>query len=333
MPLVSPLLPADALTDGSVAILGALLLFVDPRRHRPRDPQLGGGEPRAVGRDHDVRRRARAGRRASPNPGLPTGSALPWSRCAECLESSIALVLVALVVLITEFASNVATASGIIPVVGSLILATGVDPILLALPAAFAASWGFMLPSGTGPNAIAWATGHIALPRMLKAGLLLDMPASRSWSASVWAVAALRSGRRSSQPRPATRDDQDGRRSRPHRRHPAPPPQAGRARDRRPQAQAVDADDGPRLRSGAVGRLAEAADLPHLHLRVRECGRRQAPFRRHHRQAARRRRGPRLFALQRPQPGDPRGPARRLGGCRGRADLLERACRRSPPCS
>ena len=32
-----------------------------------------------------------------------------------------------------------------------------------------------MLPSGTGPNAIAWATGHIALPRMLKAGLLLDL--------------------------------------------------------------------------------------------------------------------------------------------------------------
>jgi sodium-dependent dicarboxylate transporter 2/3/5 len=103
----------------------------------------------------------------------------------------VALVLVALVVLITEFASNVATASGIIPVVGALVLATGVDPMLLALPSAFAASWGFMLPSGTGPNAIAWATGHIALPRMLKAGLLLDLLGVPIMVGIVWAVAAL----------------------------------------------------------------------------------------------------------------------------------------------
>ena len=76
----------------------------------------------------------------------------------------IALVLVALVILITEFASNVAAASGIIPVVAGIIAATGVDPILLALPAAWAASWGFMLPSGTGPNAIAWATVRTPSP-------------------------------------------------------------------------------------------------------------------------------------------------------------------------
>src|SRR5687768_18612169 len=44
------------------------------------------------------------------------------------------------------------------PVVASLTVALGADPLLLALPAAMAASWGFMLPSGTGPNAIAWAT-------------------------------------------------------------------------------------------------------------------------------------------------------------------------------
>jgi sodium-dependent dicarboxylate transporter 2/3/5 len=103
----------------------------------------------------------------------------------------VALVLVGLVILITEFASNVATASGIIPVVGGLIAATGVDPILLALPAAFAASWGFMLPSGTGPNAIAWATGHIDLPRMLKAGLLLDLAGVPIMVGTVWGIAAL----------------------------------------------------------------------------------------------------------------------------------------------
>jgi sodium-dependent dicarboxylate transporter 2/3/5 len=98
----------------------------------------------------------------------------------------VALLLVALVVIITEFASNVAAASGIIPVVAGIIAATGVDPILLALPAAWAASWGFMLPSGTGPNAIAWASGHIALPRMLKAGLLLDLAGVPLLVGTVW---------------------------------------------------------------------------------------------------------------------------------------------------
>ncbi|HCJ20876.1 MAG TPA: C4-dicarboxylate ABC transporter, partial [Erythrobacter sp.] len=59
----------------------------------------------------------------------------------------VALAVVAMVVLITEFASNVATATGIIPVIAALVVALGVDPILLAMPAALAASWGFMLPA------------------------------------------------------------------------------------------------------------------------------------------------------------------------------------------
>jgi sodium-dependent dicarboxylate transporter 2/3/5 len=112
----------------------------------------------------------------------PLGGVHPILICA---------VVVGIVILVTEFASNVAAASGIMPVVGGLILATGADPILLALPAAFAASWGFMLPSGTGPNAIAWATGHIALPRMLKAGLLLDLAGIPIMVGSVWAIGVL----------------------------------------------------------------------------------------------------------------------------------------------
>jgi sodium-dependent dicarboxylate transporter 2/3/5 len=106
----------------------------------------------------------------------------------------VAIVLVGLVILITEFASNVAAASGIIPVVAGIIAATGIDPILLALPAAWAASWGFMLPSGTGPNAIGWATGHIALPRMLKAGLMLDLAGVPLMVGTVWAISAALPG-------------------------------------------------------------------------------------------------------------------------------------------
>lgn len=173
-PLFPDLLPKARIEDGSIAVAGALLLFVIPDgTGRPllnwseanRAPwgvimMFGGGLALAEGI-------------TAAGLGSWLGEALrPLGGVAPIL---IAGVLVALVILVTEFASNVAAASGVIPVVAGLITATGADPATLAIPTALAASWGFMLPSGTGPNAIAWATGHIALPRMLKAGFLLDL--------------------------------------------------------------------------------------------------------------------------------------------------------------
>lgn len=173
-PLLEPLMPAGALTDGTIAVAGSLLLFILPD---------GTGRPLLVWKEAD---RAPWGVIMMFGGGLALAAGITESGLAawlgEALEPLrgvhpilIALALCALVVLITEFASNVATASGVMPVVAALIAATGVDPLLLAMPAALAASWGFMLPSGTGPNAIAWASGHIALPRMLKAGFALDV--------------------------------------------------------------------------------------------------------------------------------------------------------------
>ena len=174
LPLMSAGLPKGMVEDGTIAILIALLLFVVPD---------GTGRPILVWKEAD---RAPWGVIMMFGGGLALAAGISASGLAgwlgEALEPLsavhpviVALSLVALVILVTEFASNVATASGIMPVVGGLIVATGADPALLAVSAAMAASWGFMLPSGTGPNAIAWATDHIALPRMLKAGLTLDL--------------------------------------------------------------------------------------------------------------------------------------------------------------
>jgi sodium-dependent dicarboxylate transporter 2/3/5 len=190
LPLISGLLPGDAVTDGSIAILGALLLFVIPD-----------GTGRAL-LNWDEANKSPWGVILMFGGGLALAAGIGESGLAKWLGTAleplggvhpviIAAVLVGIVILITEFASNVAAASGIMPVVGGLILATGVDPVFLAIPTAFAASWGFMLPSGTGPNAIAWATGHIALPRMLKAGLLLDLAGIPVMVGTVWAITAL----------------------------------------------------------------------------------------------------------------------------------------------
>jgi len=190
IPFVTPLLPRDSLTDGTIAVAAALLLFVIPD-----------GTGRAI-LNWEEANRAPWGVIMMFGGGLALAAGIGASGLADWLGVAlqplrhvhplvVVCVLVAIVIIITEFASNVAAASGIIPVVAGIIAATGIDPILLALPAAWAASWGFMLPSGTGPNAIAWATGHIALPRMLKAGLIMDIAGVPLMVGMVWIVTAL----------------------------------------------------------------------------------------------------------------------------------------------
>jgi len=189
-PWLEPYLPKGALTDGTIAVAGSLLLFVLPD---------GTGRPLLVWKEAD---RAPWGVIMMFGGGLALAAAITASGLAAWLGAVLAplgsiptillaAIIVALTILVTEFASNVATASGIMPVLAALIAATGVDPILLALPVAMAASWGFMLPSGTGPNALAWATDHIALPRILKAGLALDIIGVPLLIGVIWAIAML----------------------------------------------------------------------------------------------------------------------------------------------
>lgn len=171
---LSPMLPKGALTDGSIAILGSFLLFIIPD---------GSGRPLLIWQEAD---RAPWAVIMMFGGGLALAAGITASELAGWLGETlrplaavhpliIGVAVVALVIMITEFASNVATATGVIPVVAGLSAATGADPWFLAMAASMAASWGFMLPSGTGPNAIGWASGHIALPKMLKAGFALDL--------------------------------------------------------------------------------------------------------------------------------------------------------------
>jgi sodium-dependent dicarboxylate transporter 2/3/5 len=83
---------------------------------------------------------------------------------------------------------------GSIAIAGSLLLfliPDGTGRPLLTWQEADRAPWGFMMPSGTGPNAIAWASGHIALPKMVKAGFYLDLAGIPLIVGAVWLVGAL----------------------------------------------------------------------------------------------------------------------------------------------
>ena len=61
------------------------------------------------------------------------------------------------------------------PVIAATALQIGVHPFLLLIPAAIMASFAFMLPVATPPNAIVFSTGWISIRRMFRAGIALDL--------------------------------------------------------------------------------------------------------------------------------------------------------------
>jgi sodium-dependent dicarboxylate transporter 2/3/5 len=84
---------------------------------------------------------------------------------------------VALTILVSEFASNTAATSLLVPVVIAAAQAAGLDPVRPALGVGLAATCGFIFPVSTPPNAIVFGTGLVPLRRMIRAGILLDLTA------------------------------------------------------------------------------------------------------------------------------------------------------------
>jgi len=82
------------------------------------------------------------------------------------------------VTLLSEVASNVATATTMMPIVAALSITIGVHPYALMIPAVLAASSGFMLPVATAPNTIVYGTGLVRVRSMTRAGLTLDLVAT-----------------------------------------------------------------------------------------------------------------------------------------------------------
>lgn len=164
------------LSDTSIALLAGVALFLIPsgnERHRPlllwedaRDLPWGilllfGG-------------------------GLALASTISGSGLADWIANQLSvfgalplLLLIGIVVLViiflTELTSNTATAAAFLPLLGALAMSLGVDPLLITVPAAIAASCAFMMPVATPPNAIVFATGHMKIQSMIRAGFLLNI--------------------------------------------------------------------------------------------------------------------------------------------------------------
>ena len=79
------------------------------------------------------------------------------------------------VVFATELTSNTALTSIMIPIIYPFAQKSGLDPTLFMLIVAISASYAFMLPIATPPNAIAMSTGDVTTTQMAKRGIFLNI--------------------------------------------------------------------------------------------------------------------------------------------------------------
>ncbi|MDB4961171.1 MAG: hypothetical protein JWP01_1170 [Myxococcales bacterium] len=109
-----------------------------------------------------------------------TGLAVEWGHAfvdATGASSTwaIAALVTAVAIVLSEMTSNTATATLMAPLAGSLAEAAGAAPIPAILGATMGASFGFMMPISTAPNALAFSTGRISITEMVRAGIVFDV--------------------------------------------------------------------------------------------------------------------------------------------------------------
>ena len=104
-------------------------------------------------------------------------------------------VVVLLTIFMTEVTSNTATTAMLMPIMASLAVGLSVHPYGIMIGAATAASFAFMLPVATPPNAVVFGTGYITMPQMAKTGfglniigILLVIALALTWLPMIWGI-------------------------------------------------------------------------------------------------------------------------------------------------
>lgn len=93
-----------------------------------------------------------------------------------------------LITFLTELTSNTATAQVLLPILAANAIALGIDPLLLMIPGVLSASYAFMMPVGTPPNAIIFATGRVTMPQMARVGIVLNLAGIIFTTLAIWTL-------------------------------------------------------------------------------------------------------------------------------------------------
>ncbi|MEM1135242.1 MAG: DASS family sodium-coupled anion symporter [Bacteroidota bacterium] len=167
---------AEYVHDSTVALTAAVLLFVLPsgkgNQERLIDwktaERIPWGVPFIVGGGYSI-----------ANGFAVTGLAAWLGNQLAFIGNFPLLVVLLFVILLmtflTEINSNTATANIFLPVLASMSVAGESHPFLLMIPATVACSFAFMLPSGTGTNAVIFGSGIVSIPQMARCGLWLNL--------------------------------------------------------------------------------------------------------------------------------------------------------------
>jgi sodium-dependent dicarboxylate transporter 2/3/5 len=168
---------STAVPESIAALIGASLLFLLPISWRARRFTLTWEE--AVRIDWGIVLLFGGGL-AMGELAFSTGLAEAVGRGVTSwlpVQSSFALTVLftAVAIVMSEAASNTASANMIVPVAIAVAQAAGVNPLQPALGATLGASMGFMMPISTPPNAIVYSSGYVPIGAMMKHGVILDL--------------------------------------------------------------------------------------------------------------------------------------------------------------
>lgn len=173
-PFLSDLVPG--LSDAGIAIAAGAILFILPADRKKGTNLL----------EWDDMKKMPWGILILFGGGLSLAAAISGTGLAEWIGSAISelqvlplLLLLAFVVTVmiflTEITSNTATTAVFVPILASVAIGVGQNPLLFAVPAALGASCAFMLPVATPPNAIIYASNEVKIFEMSRAGLWLNI--------------------------------------------------------------------------------------------------------------------------------------------------------------
>ena len=165
--------------DASVAFIAVIILFCTPSGNKKNEKLL----------DWETANKIPWGLIILVGSGICLGTAISESGLSEQaaklltgidkLKTVFVILCVALLVtFLTEITSNTATTVILMPILGAVSTASGIEPTLLLIPAAISASCAFMLPVATMPNAVVYGTGEFSIKRMVKEGFALNLVGS-----------------------------------------------------------------------------------------------------------------------------------------------------------
>ncbi len=175
---ISEIAPFAGINDTSISIAGAIALFLLPVG-RGKDGQ------RVFALDWQTVTKMPWGVLVLLGGGFSLAAAIRATGLAAWIGDQTAIigvlptlavvaVSVLIVVYLTEINSNTATTATFVPILAAVAISLGENPLLLCFPAALAASAAFMLPVATAPNATVFASGHVPIASMVRAGMILN---------------------------------------------------------------------------------------------------------------------------------------------------------------